>query len=310
MAAPPRIAFPYDYGRAQAIIAGFVSEWRADDFDAVVAIARGGLVPGVMVSTALSIPLHALSYDRHQRRVDWFTTERPPAGARILLVEDIAGRGTTFSDCVQFLEEAGFQIQTFTLAYDAESRVRPDYSVPVPAGCRAWFPWERESITPAFGATRNQPQRREHEYASWATDLDGILLADLPEHLYAQALNDALARRDGLAPHEVLPEVDLSEITIITGRPEQDRQRTKAWLERHGFHGPLIMRDESRHGPEDTAIHKAETILARCHTHYIESDPVQALDIANLVKLATILWWNTSRVLIVHASETTQIRMT
>src|SRR5690606_34085342 len=137
-----------------------------------------------------------------------------------------------------------------------------DYGVKIPAGFRAWFPWERTSITPAFDAVRNQPDRPEYEYTSWAIDLDGVLLMDLPEHLYAQALHDTLAQRDLLLPNKVLPGLDLTDITIITGRPEQDRERTQAWLTRHGFHGPLIMRDEARHTSAQTATHKAEAILA------------------------------------------------
>src|SRR3546814_3556479 len=68
----------------------------------------------------------------------------------------------------------------------------------------------------------------------------------------------------------ILPGLDLTGITIITGRPEQDRARTQTWLNRHGFHGPLIMRDESIYTPQQTAQHKAEAVLARCHTHRSE----------------------------------------
>src|SRR5690606_3956700 len=143
-------------------------------------------------------------------------------------------------------------VSVFTLAYDEQSRIRPDFGMLVPKGYRVWFPWERTSVTPQFDATDNQPDRADFEYASWAIDLDGVLLMDLPEERYALALQDTLAQRDRLVPNPLLPGLDLSEISIITGRPEQDRARTTAWLHRHGFHGPLIMRDESCHSALET----------------------------------------------------------
>ncbi|NYT63820.1 hypothetical protein H0A66_15995 [Alcaligenaceae bacterium] len=300
---PPLAAFSYDYSRIETVIAGFIPEWRHMKFDAVVAIARGGLVPGAMVSTALSVPLHALAYSRRSRTVSWHTTSQPADASRILLVEDIAGRGYTLSDSMAHLQSLGHQLSVFTLAHDAQSRVRPDYGLEIPTGYRAWFPWERESITPAFDATLNHPDRPEYEYASWAIDLDGILLMDLPEAHYAQALETTLARRDQLPPNRILPQLDLTGVTIITGRPEQDRLRTQAWLNQHGFLGPLVMRNEARHNAAQTAEHKAQAILARCHTHFIESDPAQALDIACRAKVARILWWDGQKALMVFANE-------
>ncbi|MGB3291250.1 MAG: phosphoribosyltransferase [Burkholderiaceae bacterium] len=308
--AATRSAFPYDYARIESVIAEFLPQWRGMGLDAVVAIARGGLVPAVMASTDLSLPLHALSYSREDRRVSWFSVSQPRPGARILLVEDIAGRGTTLADCVEFLRKQGYELAVFTLAYDADSRIKPDFGLEIPAGFRAWFPWERNSITPAFDQTGNRPGRPEHEYASWAIDLDGVLLMDLPEQQYALALNETLAQRDLLLPADILPGLDLDDVTIITGRPEQDRDRTQAWLDRHGFHGPLVMRDESRHTPQETARHKAEAILSRCHTHFIESDPVQALDIARIAKVARVIWWNGGQALAVYASPIEHLRLT
>ncbi|MDX3894247.1 phosphoribosyltransferase [Pusillimonas sp.] len=296
-------AYSCDYYWVESLIGGYVSRWRLMGFDAVVAIARGGLAPGVMVSTALSLPLHALSYDRATRRVSWFTQQTPAAGARMLLVEDIAGRGTTLSDSVDFLRRHGFQPKIFTLAWDDQSRVVPDFGFQIPAGCRAWFPWERESITDAFGATGNLPDRPEHDYASWAMDLDGILLPDIPEEHYLHDLEAALLRRDALEPHATLPNRDLRSLPIVTGRPEQDRARTQAWLDRHGFSGRLIMRDESRYTAAQTARHKAQAIIEQRYTHFIESDAIQALEIASQVKVARVLWWNGTRAMAVYAHE-------
>src|SRR3546814_12412414 len=49
-----RSAFPYDYSRIESLVSSYVPQWRAMGFDAVVAIARGGLVPALMASTERS----------------------------------------------------------------------------------------------------------------------------------------------------------------------------------------------------------------------------------------------------------------
>lgn len=301
------IAFSYDYARVEQAVAAYLPQWRQARFEAIVAIARGGLAPALIASTALDVPLYALSYDRATRQVSWFTAKTPPQGASTLVIEDIAGRGTTLSDSIDFLSAAGYRLRVFTLAYDRESRVRPDFGYEIPAGFRAWFPWERESITSAYGATANLPDQPSAAYASWAIDLDGILLPDIPAPEYERDLTLALSRRDALTPNAVLPGRDLRQLPIITGRPEQDRARTQAWLDRHGFHGPLIMRDESRHRPEQTAEHKAQAIIAGGHTHYIESELAQAVEIARRVPVARVYWWNGTSALSVYASQANEL---
>jgi hypothetical protein len=259
-------------------------------FSAVVAIARGGLVPGVMASTALSIPLHALQYGRADRSVSWFTREVPLPGSRLLLIDDIAGRGTTLADCHEFLAKS-FDVRLCTLVRDQASRVQPQWSVDIGLQKRAWFPWERESITASFDATNNLPLAPEYSYASWAIDLDGVLLPDLPEDSYVDDLVGTLARRDSLAPACHLPALDLSSVTIITGRPEGDRGRTLAWLQRHGFHGPLLMRDPAKFSVDQTPEHKASQVHQGCHTHFLESCPKQTIRIARLAPVAKVFWW-------------------
>lgn len=296
-----RIAFPYDYSRVEAEVLSHVPAWRGMGFGAVVAIARGGLIPACMAASALSLPLHALRYGRADRAVSWLTADRPGQGARVLLVEDIAGRGTTLLDCRDYLLAQGYELQVFALAHDEESRVRPDFGLRVPQGYGAHFPWEREAVTAAFAATGNMPSRPEYEYSSWAVDLDGVLAPDLPPRLYDQDLDMALALRDLLEPCPMLPSMDLARATVITGRPEQDRQRTRAWLDRHGFGGALLMRDPVRYAASDTARFKADCLLQHGHTHFIESDAAQAMQIARHAPVGRIFWWDGSQVLAVQA---------
>src|SRR5690606_30370860 len=128
------------------------------------------------------------------------------------------GRGHTLADCLQFMRLQNIEVKTFVLAYDKESRVAPDYGQRIPDGARAWFPWERETITDAFTVTRNQPSLPQRSYAAWAIDLDGVLLPDIPAHSYTQDLEAALMLRDTLPPAQLLPPLPrLHHLPIITG---------------------------------------------------------------------------------------------
>ncbi|HZZ09060.1 MAG TPA: phosphoribosyltransferase [Paraburkholderia sp.] len=275
----------------------------AERFTMAIGILRGGAPLALMVSHAVGAPVAFLRYDRQTRAVAWDSTlPVPPAGARVLLCEDIAGRGFTLTDCAAFLRGHGLEVTTLTGAVDELSRLQPDYAIDA-RGYFALFPWERQAHTGRYredwervetGATPAMAD--DHEYATYAIDLDGILLPDVPLARYDEDLAAALAERDALLPFEVLPDIDLRNVrTIITGRPEADRARTEAWLARHGFaHMQLVMRTPHAHNesPAGAAAHKAAAALRGGVTHFIESDPVQALLIAQQAPLLRVIWWD------------------
>lgn len=275
----------------------------AERFTLAIGILRGGAPLALMVSHSVGTPVAFVRYDRQTRAVAWDSTlPMPPAGTKVLLCEDIAGRGYTLADCIAFLRQHGLDVKTLTGAVDDVSRVQPDYAIDA-RGYFALFPWERQAYTERYREDWARVETGtasamadDHEYATYAIDLDGILLPDVPLARYDEDLAAALAERDALLPFEVLPDIDLQRVrTIITGRPEADRARTEAWLARHGFgHMQLAMRtphahDESAAG---TAAHKATAALRGGVTHFVESDPVQALLIAQQAPLLRVIWWD------------------
>ncbi|BCF90324.1 MULTISPECIES: phosphoribosyltransferase [Paraburkholderia] len=272
-------------------------------FAAAVGILRGGAPLALMASHTIGVPVAFLSYDRRARHVTWDSAQPlPPAGSKVLLCEDIAGRGFTLVDCIAFLEQHGLIVKTLTAAFDEISRIRPDFANDA-SGFFALFPWERQAYTDDYredwlkveSGTAGR-MADDHEYATYAIDLDGILLPDVPLSRYDEDLAAALNERDALLPYEVLPDVDLQKVrAVITGRPRADLERTRAWLERHGFgHLELVMRTPDAHDetPEGAAAHKAAAALSSGVTHFIESDPVQALFIAKLAPLLRVIWWD------------------
>lgn len=297
---------PLTYEQLDHWIESLQPALATENFAAVVGILRGGAPLALMASYATDTPVAFLRYDRRARHAMWDSSlPLPPHGSKVLLCEDIAGRGFTLVDCIAFLEQHGLTVKTLAGAFDGVSRMRPDYAREA-RGYFALFPWERQAYAARYRADwrRSETGLGEHdtdevEHAAqitYALDLDGILLPDVPPSHYEADLTAALNERDALRPYAALPGVDLERVrAVVTGRPVTDRDRTAAWLERHGFgHLELLMRVPETHDdtPAGAAAHKAAAALRCGVTHFVESDPVQALLIARQAPLLRVIWWD------------------
>lgn len=295
----PTIEVPYQ--KLDQWIASLQIQLRAEGFHAVVGILRGGASLALMVSHTTGLEVGFLRYERSTRSVAWDSSlSLPKPGVKILLCEDIAGAGYTLIDCVRFLEQRGIIVQTLAGAYDDLSRIKPHYALDS-RGYYSIFPWEREAYTDAYRAQWQEASvgsrvavDPDHTFVRYGIDLDGVLVPDLPLHFYDECLESALAARDELLPFDVIPVPDNIE-AIITGRPETDRDRTQHWLNRHGFDGlKLVMRDPAVYSdsPNNVARFKATQARQLGCTHYIESDSVQAVYIAQTFPLLNTIWWD------------------
>ena len=81
---------------------------------------------------------------------------------------------------------------------------------------------------------------------------------------------------------------------IITGRPEIDRPHTEAWLARWGFHGLKLecRPDEVPADLASVACYKAMAATRCGCTHFIESEPEQAIRIAAIAPHLVVSWWS------------------
>ncbi|HTH76487.1 MAG TPA: phosphoribosyltransferase family protein [Trinickia sp.] len=297
----PILALTYD--QIDQWIASLQPDLAGEGFACAVGILRGGGPLALMVSHAVGVPAAFLRYERATRAVAWDSSiPIPPPGSKVLVCEDIAGAGNTLDDCIAFLHAHGLEVKTLVAGFDDLSRLHPDYGLDA-RGYFVLFPWERHAYTDAYRDAWRRTRAgthgligEDHEFAVYAIDLDGILLPDVPPSHYEADLEAALAERDALVPFERLPGIDLERAkAIVTGRPEMDRSRTADWLVRHGFDRPqLVMRDPSRHGdrPHEVASYKAQAALSLACTHFVESDPVQAIHIAQMAPLLRVIWWN------------------
>ncbi|RMV27660.1 Phosphoribosyltransferase [Pseudomonas amygdali pv. myricae] len=292
---------PISYEYMDRWIASLQPALLEEAFSSIIGVLRGGAPIALMISHATGVEPAFLRYRRADRSVTWDSSvPLPPPGSKVLLCQDIAGAGHTLKDCLSFLQCRGLKIKILTVGFDDLSSIRPDYGIDG-RGYFLQFPWERQAYTCAYrdrwkntGGGRTGQMAPDHEYDVYAIDLDGILLPDIPHQRYAADLHAALYERDHLEPFKQLPPLGQVK-AIITGRPEIDRVRTQAWLSRHG-HGetPMIMRDTRLYNdsPEQVSSHKAQAALQLGCTHFVESDPVQAILIAQHAPLLRVIWWD------------------
>ena len=170
-------------------------EVMACRYDAIVGLARGGLYLATMLSQMTGIAHATAYYDRAAgtAHLHNLPAHRP---MRLLLAEDVAGKGHTLERVRHALEQRGASVDLMVICWDDLSRHVPDYyGVKLAAGERYLFPWERSQLA------HTSPERTGHDdLAGWLTafDLDGVFLEDVPVDLYASDLQAALAARDNL----------------------------------------------------------------------------------------------------------------
>jgi hypothetical protein len=105
-----------------------------ESIDLIVAIARGGLSLGLILSDFLRIPISTIviqSYTDIQKQGELKITgklQTPIRGKNIILVDDIADSGKTFKRAIAYLRRFGPKsITTASLFYKPHSVYRPDY---------------------------------------------------------------------------------------------------------------------------------------------------------------------------------------
>jgi hypoxanthine phosphoribosyltransferase len=138
----------------EKLIVGVISQLQSHDFDAVLAITRGGVVPGGMIAERLGITKVLVAsvdfYSDDQHDLDWpvlmqFPVDSLLRGEHILIVDDLWDRGKEVMSIKERVEQAGGTAQTFVLHYKPHrSRFpdeAPDYYTSI---TEDWiiYPWE------------------------------------------------------------------------------------------------------------------------------------------------------------------------
>ena len=282
------------YDQAERMLVALLDDAARWQPDCVAGIARGGLIPATMAASILALPQAILESDRAAGTVSW-AGERP-GQRRLLLVDDSCSTGTTMRRATAVLQAQGYECLTLTIVHDPEvTSFVPDLSHAVTELFR--FPWERGEATPASRAMRASGadvERRLAEAPFIGLDLDGIFLTDIPRADYATDLESALTRRHALPPCAALPVFVPERAVVITGRPASDRAVTLEWLARCG-HGRLPIEFRPADVADDiasVAAYKARAATRWGCTHFVESEPEQAIRIAAEAPHLIVSWWS------------------
>ena len=261
------------YDQIERMIAALVDEAASWQPDAVVGIARGGLVPAAMAAGILALPLSMVGHDVATGAVTWIGP--PSSGRRILLVDDCCSSGTTLQQTRTSLTDAGHECLTLVVVHDPDTvRHLPDLSHPMRALFR--LPWERGEATPTgraakFSRTRNDLSA---EAPFVALGFDETLLADI-----------AAGHDQRRLPSE--------RAVLICSLAEAERARVAGLLANTPYRSlPLECRPETS-ASEQSAIarYKAVTATRWGCTHFIECDPGQAIQIAANAAHLIVTWW-------------------
>ncbi|MBD3921362.1 phosphoribosyltransferase [Paenibacillus sp. PR3] len=293
-----------DYNAIALRLDAMAEQIKQARHEALVIILRGGSFSGVHLAFLTGLPIYFLRYDRTLQQVSWVGSA--PEQTNVLLCEDFAGSGKTLINCKQFLEDAGYKTATCVVCVDRLSASVPDYSCFWLQGedARIILPWERYRVNHAVDLGLGHKDL-EYEKVGW--DMDGVFLDDVASEHYVADLENALQMRDKLLPAPYAPEM-IQEDIIITGRPTQDEERTRRWLQQHHrYELELHLRDDLVEKPtsQTTGEWKAKKALELGCTHYVESDAEQAVFIAALYPQLRVIWWNSGRPMLIQASRTT-----
>lgn len=115
---------------------------------AIIGLARGGLVPAVIMSHLLQVKMFPISYSSKQGNGEYKEYENVlptfPITWDLLIVDDICDTGYTMREVDHVYRDSGHVVRTATLYYKDGAVITPDYvwqSIPKDAN---WieFPWE------------------------------------------------------------------------------------------------------------------------------------------------------------------------
>jgi hypoxanthine phosphoribosyltransferase len=260
------------YDQIERMIAALLDEASAWKPDAVVGIARGGLVPAAMAAGILALPLSMVSHDAITGAVTWIGP--PASGRRILLVDDCCSSGNTLQQTRIALTDAGHDCLTLVVVHDPDTvRHLPDLSHPMRALFR--LPWERGEATPTGRAAKASRTRND-------------LAAESP--FVAFGIDETFVA--GVAQDRAPPRLTPSRAVLISSLDEAERTRITGLLASTQYQGlPL----ECRPGmiapaPSAVARFKAETATRWGCTHFVECDAEQAIRIAALAQHMIVTW--------------------
>jgi len=118
-------------------------------FNVVIGLVRGGLIPGVYLSHELDVPM--ISFDPHLLHSNGDPREpinlpiSPSIIKTVLIVDDISDTGKTLTKCTKFFDNRGFKVFTMSVFInETTTTFIPNYAVKDSEKKWVVFPYEKE----------------------------------------------------------------------------------------------------------------------------------------------------------------------
>lgn len=104
---------------------------HGEPIDYIVGIARGGLIPAVMLSHRLDVPMRSVSWSTfhkdQMREHAYDIADDIAEGKKILLVDDILDSGRTLEELIEDWGCVRDKILIAALLYNEDQRIIPDF---------------------------------------------------------------------------------------------------------------------------------------------------------------------------------------
>jgi hypoxanthine phosphoribosyltransferase len=127
-------------------------EKSKESFDVIVAIARGGVTVGHMLSDFLSTPLASFTmtsykgFEKQEKPYISYELKTTLTDKKVLLVDELSDTGASFTHGKEYIESLGANVKTAAIFIREYTKFIPDYYV---KEANSWvvFPWDqRETI--------------------------------------------------------------------------------------------------------------------------------------------------------------------
>ena len=150
---------------------------HASNIDYIVAISRGGLTLGHLLSDLLMKPISTImvqSYTDIQTQGEVKLVEKlqaPIEGKRVLVVDDVSDTGKTFQRATEYLKELRpKELITVSLYYKPHSTVRPDFYA---KQTKKWiiFPYESTEMIILITKNMEKEGKTKREIQEFLTSL-------------------------------------------------------------------------------------------------------------------------------------------
>jgi hypoxanthine phosphoribosyltransferase len=254
------------YDDAYQLSCRFDQQIRSAAPQSVIGIARGGVVPAVMLAQRHGLPLAIITKPRGQAS-SW-SAGRLPEHERVLLVDDIVASGDTMAACAAFLAERGNHVITCALFYDEQCEARgrqPDIGVPASQFIR--YPWDALDSTP-----QTSRHRQQHGTVSPAEEQPFVALC--VDALMPGALDHV--------PEWIL-RLPADNLCVVTTAA---RQAVAAWLETCGLRGITV----HALSPEASIDEKTALLDALDVSACVHGTLQEALEIATQCPVIDVYW--------------------